>query len=73
MADNIKEKIKEFDNLIKKHPDIQELYIGRALLYTKIKQYKKALQVRQYPQPLATRMVAAIIAETEESSKCLST
>ena len=44
MADNIKETIKEFDNLIKKHPDIQELYIGRALLYTKTKQYKKAIE-----------------------------
>ena len=41
---DIKEEIKEFDKLIKKYPDIQELYIGRAILYTKIKQYKKALE-----------------------------
>ena len=41
---DIKEQIKEFDKLIKKYPDIQELYIGRASLYTKIKQYKKALK-----------------------------
>lgn len=41
---NIKEQIKEFDKLIKKYPDIQELYIGRAILYTKIKQYKKAVE-----------------------------
>ena len=41
---DIKEQIKEFDKLIKKYPDIQELYIGRAILYTKIKQYKKALK-----------------------------
>lgn len=41
---NIKEQIKEFNKLIKKYPDIQELYIGRAILYTKIKQYKKAIE-----------------------------
>ena len=41
---DIKEQIKEFNKLIKKYPDIQELYIGRAILYTKIKQYKKALE-----------------------------
>ena len=41
---DIKEQIKEFNKLIKKYPDIQELYIGRAILYTKIKQYKKALK-----------------------------
>ena len=41
---NIKEQIKEFNKLIKKYPDIQELYIGRAILYTKIKEYKKALE-----------------------------
>ena len=41
---NIKEQIKEFDKLIKKYPDIQELYLGRAILYTKIKQYKKAVE-----------------------------
>ena len=41
---NIKKQIKEFDKLINKYPDIQELYIGRAILYTKIKQYKKAVK-----------------------------
>ncbi len=41
---NIKEQIKKFDKLIKKYPDIEELYIGRAILYTKIKQYKKAIE-----------------------------
>ena len=41
---DIKEQIKEFNKLIKKYPDIQELYIGRAILYTKIKEYKKALE-----------------------------
>ena len=39
---NIKEKIKEFNKLIKKYPGIKELYLGRAKLYGKIKQYKKA-------------------------------
>ena len=41
---NIKEEIKEFTKLIKKYPDVQDLYIGRAILYTKTKQYKKALE-----------------------------
>ena len=41
---NIKEEIKEFDKLIKKYPDIEELYIGRAILYTKIKQYENAVK-----------------------------
>ena len=39
---NVKEKIKEFNKLIKKYPGIKELYLGRAKLYGKIKQYKKA-------------------------------
>ncbi len=41
---NIKEEIKEFTKLIKKYPDIKELYIGRAALYTKIGEYKKAVK-----------------------------
>ena len=41
---SIEEEIKEFSKLIKKYPDIQDLYIGRAILYTKIKQYKKAIE-----------------------------
>ena len=39
---NVKEKIKEFNKLIKKYHGIKELYLGRAKLYGKIKQYKKA-------------------------------
>ena len=41
---NIKEEIKEFTKLIKKYPDIEDLYIGRAILYAKIKQYKNAVE-----------------------------
>ena len=41
---NIKEEIKEFTKLIKKYSDIEDLYIGRAILYTKTKQYKKAVE-----------------------------
>ena len=44
MINNIKEEIKEFDKLIKKYPDIEELYIGRAILYKKIKQYENAVK-----------------------------
>lgn len=44
MANDIKEKIKEFTELIKKHPDVQELYIYRAFLYEKTKQYQKAME-----------------------------
>lgn len=40
----IKEEIKEFTELIKKYSDIEDLYIGRAILYTKTKQYKKAVE-----------------------------
>ena len=42
--ESIKEQIKEFSKLIEKYPHIKELYIGRAILYTKSKQYKKALE-----------------------------
>lgn len=41
---NIKEEIREFNKLIKKYSDIEDLYIGRAILYTKNKQYKKAVE-----------------------------
>ena len=44
MLKEIKEQIKEFDKLIKKYPHINELYIGRAILYTKIGEYEKALK-----------------------------
>lgn len=39
---NYKEELKEFNKLIKKYPEIKEFYLGRAKLYGKIKQYKKA-------------------------------
>ena len=41
---NIQEEIKEFTKLIKKYPDISDLYIGRAILYIKNKQYEKAVK-----------------------------
>lgn len=48
MAENIKSKIKEaikeFDELIKKYPRIEEFYTGRAFLYTQIKEYGKAVK-----------------------------
>ncbi len=44
MLKNIKKEIKEFNKIIKKYPNIKEFYLGRAILYTKIKQYKKAVQ-----------------------------
>ncbi len=48
MAENIKikikESIKEFNKLIKKYPDIEEFYTGRAVLYVQIKEYKKAVK-----------------------------
>ena len=44
MLKEIKEQIKGFDKLIKKYPHIEELYIGRAILYTKIRDYEKALK-----------------------------
>ena len=44
MLKEIKEQIKEFDKLIKKYPDIYELYIGRAILCAKIGEYEKALK-----------------------------
>jgi len=42
--ENIKELIKDFSKLIDKYPNIEELYLGRAILYTKSKQYKKAVK-----------------------------
>ena len=39
---NIKEEIEEFTKLIKRYPDISDLYIGRAVLYAKIGEYEKA-------------------------------
>lgn len=40
----IEEEIKEFSKLITKYPDLEELYIGRAILYTKIGEYEKAIK-----------------------------
>ena len=40
----IKEEIREFDKLIKKYPFVDELYIGRAVLYLKIGENDKALK-----------------------------
>ena len=44
MSKYIKEKIKEFTELIEKYPEIKELYVYRAFLYEKTKQYKKAIE-----------------------------
>ena len=44
MTNYIKEKIKDFTELIKRHTEVQELYIYRAFLYEKTKQYKKAIE-----------------------------
>ncbi len=44
MANNIKEQIKEFSELIKKYPHVKEFYIYRSYLYEKTKQYQKAIE-----------------------------
>jgi len=44
MIKEIKEKIKEFSELIQRYPHIQEFYIYRAFLYEKSKQYQKAVE-----------------------------
>ena len=44
MLKDIKEKIKEFNKLIKQYPYVKELYIYRAALYEKSLQYKKAVE-----------------------------
>ena len=44
MIENIEQKIKEFDEMIKKYPYVKEFYLGRATLYEELKQYKKAIQ-----------------------------
>ena len=44
MLKEIEEQIKEFNKLIKKYPAIDELYIGRAVLYAKIGEYEKAIK-----------------------------
>ena len=40
----IEEQIKGFDKLIAKYPHLEELYIGRAILYAKIGEYEKAVK-----------------------------
>ena len=44
MINNIKERIKQFSEIIERNPDIKELYIERAKLYGEIKEYKKAFE-----------------------------
>ena len=44
MINDIREKIKEFSELIQKYPYVQEFYIYRAYLYEKTKQYPKAIE-----------------------------
>ena len=44
MTNDIKEQIKEFSNLIKRYPHVQEFYVYRAFLYEKTKQYQKAIE-----------------------------
>ena len=40
----IEEGIKEFSKLIEEYPFIYELYVGRAILYTKTGKYEKAVK-----------------------------
>lgn len=44
MIKDIEEKIKQFDEMIKKYPTIKEFYLGRATLYEKINEYQKAIE-----------------------------
>ena len=44
MKKEMKEKIKEFSELIRKYPYVKEFYIYRAFLYEKTKQYQKAIE-----------------------------
>ncbi len=41
---SIKERIKELSEIIKRNPEVKELYMERAKLYDENKQYKKAAQ-----------------------------
>ncbi len=43
MINNIKERIKELSEIIKRNPEVKELYIERAKVYDEIKDYKKAV------------------------------
>ena len=44
MAYSIKERIKEFSEMIDKYLDIKEFHIERAKLYCEIKEYEKAVE-----------------------------
>ncbi len=44
MTNDIKEQIKEFSDLIKRYPHIEEFYVYRAHLYEKTRQYQKAME-----------------------------
>ena len=44
MINNIKERIKEYSEMIEKYPDIKEFHIERAKLYCEIKEYEKAVE-----------------------------
>lgn len=44
MTNNIKERIKQFSEIIKRNPDEKALYIERAKLYAENKEYKKAFE-----------------------------
>ncbi len=44
MTNNIKERIKQFSEIIKRNPNEKELYIERAKLYAENKEYKKAFE-----------------------------
>ena len=61
MTNDNKEKIKEFTELIKNHPEVKELYIYRAFLYEKTKQYQKAME--DYKKTLPTRYVCINLAD----------
>ena len=44
MISNIKDRIKEFSEIIERNPYEKELYIERAKLYAENKEYKKAFE-----------------------------
>ena len=66
MINNIEERIKEFSELIKKYPYIKELYLERAKLYDKSKQYKKAVEdyKQLFPGYYACRDIISVCEET---------
>jgi len=44
MIKNIKERIKEYSEMIEKYPSVKEFHIERAKLYCEIKEYEKAVK-----------------------------